>query len=70
MTRVLWITPQVVEQPAEEIWDETLAATLAASPPKPTGVTSSMSLLSCEDAVGRPGIEPGTRGLKVRCSAS
>lgn len=61
MTRVLWITPQVVEQPAEEIWDETLAA----SPPKPTGVTSPMSLLSCEDAVGRPGIEPGTRGLKA-----
>jgi len=70
MTRALWIAPQVVEQPAEETSDETLAATLAASPPKPTGVTPPMSLLTCEDAVGRPGIEPGTRGLKVRCSAS
>jgi len=66
MTRALWIAPQVVEQPAEETSDETLAATLAASPPKPTGVTPPMSLLTCEDAVGRPGIEPGTRGLKGR----
>jgi len=61
MTRVLWITPQVVEQSAEEIWDENLAATLAASPPKPTGVTSPMSLLTRRF----PGYPVAGRGLRV-----
>jgi integrase len=47
-----------------------LAANLAASPRKLEQTSPGTPHLTCDDAVGRPGIEPGTRGLKVRCSAS
>ena len=62
MTRALWVGPEEAQQPA----DETLAAShRGAGSPAPR-----MSLLTCEDAVRRQGLEPRTRGLRVRCSAN
>ena len=50
--------------------DETLAATLAASQENEQPASDGKPALTWENTVGRLGIEPRTRGLKVRCSAS
>ena len=39
-------------------------------PAEPDPNDTDVNALTSQNAVGRPGIEPGTRGLKVRCSAS
>ena len=64
MAHVLWAEPDT---------GETLAATLAATPAKSTRSGTKESTgesLSRDDVVGPVGLEPTTRGLKVRCSAS
>jgi integrase len=56
------------EQPTDA--QNELAARKAASPKTKKRPTRAAPLLTCDSSVRRQGLEPRTRGLRVRCSAS
>jgi hypothetical protein len=63
MAGVLWNDDRQAESDA-------LAATLAANPQEGNAAAEGRSPLTWEDGVRREGLEPPTRGLRVRCSDS
>ena len=67
------LAQDAADRMADALWPTTSAskaATLAANEGKVDHDGAVEPGLTCDDAVGRLGIEPRTRGLKVRCSAS
>jgi integrase len=75
MTRALW--DEVSDRPAagksdtdDQTVENQLAANLAASVKKLEQSSPVTPALTCDDAVGRVGLEPTTYGLKVRSSAN
>ena len=75
------VVPELAHEAAERmagvLWSDDdspepdrLAATLAAQPVRGSPPEKGNSALTWENGVRRRGIEPRTRGLKVRCSAS
>ncbi len=70
MHRALWKTDEASHDGSEARLDHELAAHLAATPGNPDQNSAVAPALTCDDAVGRVGLEPTTYGLKVRSSAN